>query len=79
MLTTFTLLSSLKSQASAAACGYGKYSGIIPLLMKVGFSCWLWLERCPDAGFLQGMRAGGAGKRLISQERTMSEFYGPWK
>ena len=22
--------------------------------MKVGLSCWLWLERCPDAGFLQG-------------------------
>lgn len=45
----------------------------------MGFSCQLWLESRPDAGFLQGVRSGGAEKRLISQERTMSVFYGLWK
>ena len=48
-------------------------------LIKVGLCCWLWLERYPDAGFLQGVWAWGAAKRLISQERTMSVFYGTWK
>ena len=47
--------------------------------MKVGLSCWLWLERWPDAGFLQQLRAWGAEKRLISKEITMSVFYGTWK
>jgi len=47
--------------------------------MKTGLSCLLWLERRPDAGFLQGVQAWRAEKRLISQERTMSVFYGLWK
>lgn len=48
-------------------------------LIKLGFSDWLWLESGPDAGFLLGVRAGGAEKRLISQERTVSLFYGTWR
>ena len=47
--------------------------------MKVGFSCQLCLERGCHVGFLQGVRDEGAEKRLISQERTMSLFYGTWK
>ena len=52
--------------------------GIIQLI-KLGFPDWLWSESGPDAGSLLGVRAGGAEKRLISQERTMSLFYGTWK
>ena len=48
-------------------------------LIKLGFSDWLWLESGPDAGSLLGLRAGGAEKRQISQERTMSLFCGTWK
>ena len=48
-------------------------------LIRLGFSDWLWLESGPDAGSLLGVRAWGAEKRLISQERTMSLFYGTWK
>ena len=48
-------------------------------LIKLGFSDWLWLESGPDAGSLLGVRAGGAWKRLISQDRIMSLFYGTWK
>ena len=48
-------------------------------LMKVGLPCWLWLERQPDAGCLQELRAWGAEKRLISKEIAMSVFYGTWK
>jgi len=36
--------------------------------MKVGLSFWLWFEKPRDAGFLQGVKAGGAEKRLISQD-----------
>ena len=45
----------------------------------MGFSDWLWLESGPDARFLLRVWAVGAEKRLISQERTMSLFYGTWK
>ena len=47
--------------------------------IKVEFSDWLWLETGPDARFLLRVWAVGAEKRLISQERTMSLFYGTWK
>ena len=38
------------------------------LVMKAGLNCWIWVQRCPNAGFLQGMRAGGAEKRLFSRK-----------
>ena len=40
-----------------------------------GLSFQLALQSHPDAGFLRG----GPEKRLISQKRTMSVFYGTWK
>ena len=46
--------------------------------MMVGLSCRLWLERCTDAGFLQGVRAGGENKTDLPG-RTMSVFYGTQK
>ena len=47
--------------------------------MILVLSFQLALQSHPDAGFLQGVWAWGAAKRLISQERTMSVFYGTWK
>ena len=38
------------------------------LVMKAGLHCWIWVQRCPNAGFLQGVRAGGAEKRLVSRK-----------
>ena len=43
--------------------------------MILGLSFQLALQSHPDAGFLRG----GPEKRLISQKRTMSVFYGTWK
>ena len=36
--------------------------------MKAGLHCWIWVQRCPNAGFLQGVRAGCAEKRLVSRK-----------
>ena len=65
----------LYSQAYRADYEHGKYSGIIPLLRNnLADESGVFL--LTDAGFLQKMWAGGAEKRLISQERKMSVFYG---
>ena len=47
--------------------------------MILGLSCQLAFQSHPDAGFLWGVKTGGPEKRLISQKRTMSMFYGTWK
>ena len=47
--------------------------------MILGLSCQLAFQSHPDAGFLLGVKTGGPEKRLISQKRTMSVFYGTWK
>ena len=47
--------------------------------MILVLSFQLALQSHPDAGFLRGVRTGGPEKRLISQKRTMSVFYGTWK
>ena len=47
--------------------------------MKVTISCHLYLESCPDAGFLKRVKAEGSDKRLISKQRKMSVLYGTWK
>ena len=36
--------------------------------MKAGLHCWIWVQRCPNAGFLQGVRVGSAEKRLVSRK-----------
>ena len=38
------------------------------LVMKAGVHCWIWVQRCPNVGFLQGVRAGCAEKRLVSRK-----------
>ena len=47
--------------------------------MILVLSFQLALQSHPDAGFLWGVKTGGPEKRLISQKRTMSMFYGTWK
>ena len=79
-----TLFSSLESQESRKPVntvniqGSSFCWGTIQQI-KVEFSDWLWLESGPDARFLRRVWAVGVEKRLISQERTMSLFYGTWK
>ena len=46
------------------------------LVMKAGLHCWVWVQRCPNAGFLQGVRAGGAEETGL-KERGMSVFCVP--
>ena len=54
--------------------GSSFYWGIM-WLMKVGFSLWLWFERPPDAGFLQGW---WLGVQRSDWSPRMPVFYGPW-